>query len=228
MDQYQAFCTYLNAFLTEIPNMGMKFHNFDIFYKICYIFDQSSALACRVESINTEHMDNDLIYHGIDLFPPYFCLFLLNVIQITKPKLDIARLICHHGHWFYIPCKRGVFFVTFFFNFYDMLYKLLNQNWTCLNSIECICFSLEFQNEHLAYYDDWFYILHVCNRGVFLCQIFIFYQMLYRILNHKLDIARLIWIHLSLVHGYRFYRPCKRGVFFVTYLSIFMTCYTNY
>ena len=34
-----------------IPNMVMKFHNFDIFYQICYIFDLSSALACRVESI---------------------------------------------------------------------------------------------------------------------------------------------------------------------------------
>ena len=31
--------------------MVMKFHNFDIFYKCCYIFDLSSALACRVESI---------------------------------------------------------------------------------------------------------------------------------------------------------------------------------
>ena len=30
----------------------MKFHNFDILYKCCYIFDDlSSALACRVESI---------------------------------------------------------------------------------------------------------------------------------------------------------------------------------
>ena len=29
----------------------MKFHNFDIFYNFCYIFDLSSALACRVESI---------------------------------------------------------------------------------------------------------------------------------------------------------------------------------
>ena len=34
-----------------IPNIVMKFHNFDFFYKICYILDLSSALACRVESI---------------------------------------------------------------------------------------------------------------------------------------------------------------------------------
>ena len=33
-------------------NMVMKFHNFDIFYHVCYIFDMSSALAYRVESIN--------------------------------------------------------------------------------------------------------------------------------------------------------------------------------
>ena len=35
-----------------ISNMVMKFHNFDIFYKICQFFDLLSALACRVESIN--------------------------------------------------------------------------------------------------------------------------------------------------------------------------------
>ena len=28
----------------------MTFHNFDIFYKFRYIFNLSSALACRVES----------------------------------------------------------------------------------------------------------------------------------------------------------------------------------
>ena len=32
--------------------MGMKFLNFDIFYNISYILYISSALACRVESIN--------------------------------------------------------------------------------------------------------------------------------------------------------------------------------
>ena len=48
----------------EIPNMVMKFHNFEIFYKIRYIFDLSSALACRTESIN----------HVVVL---YFSLFLL-------------------------------------------------------------------------------------------------------------------------------------------------------
>ena len=31
-------CTYLNAFLMVIPNMAMKFHNFDIFYTIFEIF----------------------------------------------------------------------------------------------------------------------------------------------------------------------------------------------
>ena len=35
-----------------IPNMVMKFHDFDIFYKICYNLDLSSALACRMEIIN--------------------------------------------------------------------------------------------------------------------------------------------------------------------------------
>ena len=36
-----------------IPNMVMKFHNVEIFYQICFIFDLSSALACRAESIKT-------------------------------------------------------------------------------------------------------------------------------------------------------------------------------
>ena len=31
--------------------MIMTFHNVNIFYKVCIIFDLSSALACRVESI---------------------------------------------------------------------------------------------------------------------------------------------------------------------------------
>ena len=34
-----------------VSNKVMKFHNFDIFYQICAIFDMSSALACGVESI---------------------------------------------------------------------------------------------------------------------------------------------------------------------------------
>ena len=42
--------TYLNAFLMVIPNMVMKFNNFDLFYQICTHFDLSSALACRVLS----------------------------------------------------------------------------------------------------------------------------------------------------------------------------------
>ena len=40
--------TYLNAFLLMIQNMGLEFNNIDICYKIYYIFDLSSALACRV------------------------------------------------------------------------------------------------------------------------------------------------------------------------------------
>ena len=34
--------------------MVMNFNNFNIIYKFCYIFDLSSALACRVESIQVE------------------------------------------------------------------------------------------------------------------------------------------------------------------------------
>ena len=36
-----------------VPNMVMKFHNVDIFYKMYYIFDLLSALACHVVSVKT-------------------------------------------------------------------------------------------------------------------------------------------------------------------------------
>ena len=36
--------------------MVMTFQNVDIFYKICYIFDVSSALACRAENNDFEKM----------------------------------------------------------------------------------------------------------------------------------------------------------------------------
>ena len=42
--------------------MVMKFYNFDIFYQICYIFDLSSALACRVESIK-KRFGNVFLYN---------------------------------------------------------------------------------------------------------------------------------------------------------------------
>ena len=51
--------THLNAFLMVIPNMVMKFHNFDIFTKfVKFLTYLSSAIACRVESINTESCSN--------------------------------------------------------------------------------------------------------------------------------------------------------------------------
>ena len=44
-------CTYLNEFFIVVPNMVMKFHNFDIFYKLCLLFDLSSAHARRIVSV---------------------------------------------------------------------------------------------------------------------------------------------------------------------------------
>ena len=44
----------------EVPNIVMKFHNFDIFYKIGLIFDLSSALACRVGIISKKVFFNYL------------------------------------------------------------------------------------------------------------------------------------------------------------------------
>ena len=46
--------THFNAFLMVIQNMVMKFNNFDIFYKIWYIFDLLSALACCAVSVNLQ------------------------------------------------------------------------------------------------------------------------------------------------------------------------------
>ena len=46
-----------------IPNVVMKFGNFDIFYKIYYIFDLSSALACRVLS-EVAHAPSDIAPTG--------------------------------------------------------------------------------------------------------------------------------------------------------------------
>ena len=36
-------CTYLNAFSMVIPNIVMKFNNFDIYWKLCVILDLSSG-----------------------------------------------------------------------------------------------------------------------------------------------------------------------------------------
>ena len=47
-------CIYFNVFLMVVPNMVMKFQHFDIFLQICYIFDPSSAIACRVENIKND------------------------------------------------------------------------------------------------------------------------------------------------------------------------------
>ena len=51
--------THVNAFLMVIPNMVMKFHNFDIFYNIFYNFltrRQHSPAACKVLTLS-------LLYH---------------------------------------------------------------------------------------------------------------------------------------------------------------------
>ena len=44
-------CTYLNAFLVEIPNMFMRFKNSDIFYNFLDILDVSSALYAMLLSV---------------------------------------------------------------------------------------------------------------------------------------------------------------------------------
>ena len=47
-----------------IPNMVMKFDNFEIMDKIGQLFDLSSALACRVESINIQvGVKHELLLH---------------------------------------------------------------------------------------------------------------------------------------------------------------------
>ena len=54
----------------------MKFHNFNIFYKVCIIFGLSSALTCRMESIQMGEVRLKATYlhvqgsplHGLDPF----------------------------------------------------------------------------------------------------------------------------------------------------------------
>ena len=58
MNQYQA-CLYI---FHCGSNLVMKFHNFNIFYKMCYILYLSSALACRVESIKCM-FNNHILKH---------------------------------------------------------------------------------------------------------------------------------------------------------------------
>ena len=57
----------MNTFLTVIPDMVMKFHKFDIFDKQNSIFDLSSALACRVESIKA-HCQKYLSLNAFSLY----------------------------------------------------------------------------------------------------------------------------------------------------------------
>ena len=44
-------CTHLNAFLMVIPNMVMKFYNFEIVHNFCKILHVSYALASRIVSV---------------------------------------------------------------------------------------------------------------------------------------------------------------------------------
>ena len=61
-------CTYFNAFFMVIPNMVMKFHNFEFCNKIGYVFDLSSALACHAESVKSDSCPLSIVCMWIRLF----------------------------------------------------------------------------------------------------------------------------------------------------------------
>ena len=45
-------CTYLIAFSMEIPTTVKKFNNFEIYDNLCKILNPSSAIVCRMASVN--------------------------------------------------------------------------------------------------------------------------------------------------------------------------------
>ena len=76
------FVTYLNAFFMVIPNILMKFNNFEVVWQFCDIFDLSSAHACRVVSVN-----KPMLYK----LQWMFCTNLRAVIA-SRPLLKPAKL----------------------------------------------------------------------------------------------------------------------------------------
>ena len=75
-----------------IPNMVMKFHNFDIFNQICYIFYLSSALACRVESIKNIKKSRQV----------WFVLFMCLLNTYCEDKNKILKFIFYDVKGFLI------------------------------------------------------------------------------------------------------------------------------
>ena len=99
----------LNPFFIVVTNMVMKFQNVDIFNKFCSIFDLSSALACRVESILRMacFVDIFLEYSGLSawcysvgwLFAEWSCcVYCFDDVAIFSRKIrDGSRGRCSAG-----------------------------------------------------------------------------------------------------------------------------------
>ena len=77
--------------------MVMKFHNFEIVYKIRYIFELSSALACRTESkesvcntfIPLHYAVNTLVYKAA-----YELLVHLSIALLSLNMLTVNATLC--------------------------------------------------------------------------------------------------------------------------------------
>ena len=81
--------------------MVMKFHKFDIFYKICYIFDPSSALACRVKSTTYWSHNMEKRFATLHVLPSILMVLLVAYISCSfggKIPLHVRSLIAYDSY----------------------------------------------------------------------------------------------------------------------------------
>ena len=76
-----------------IPNIEMKFNNFWIFWKMCEIFDLSSAHACRKIVLIYCHFYSLFVYYH------HYCLncYLKDTLQIFGHLCQLSKMTCMHA-----------------------------------------------------------------------------------------------------------------------------------
>ena len=83
-----------------IPNMEMEFNYFDIFYQIWYIFDLSSALACRMVSVNINIMISSKwtsSIWGVRGFIEYIIKPEIDMWWVPRIKLGVCNFTLKHS-----------------------------------------------------------------------------------------------------------------------------------
>ena len=96
--------------------MVMKFHNFDIFYKFCYIFVLSSALACRAESIDSEPAASNRLYELVSC--TISRLFVCEIITqglfgISPSGINMLHVLIRNNNYIYMLWTTSFDFLTF-------------------------------------------------------------------------------------------------------------------